>query len=460
MSAERFQDLVDDTFHQIESRLNGAAAGPLHAVRRKALEAFQRQGVPTTRHEEWKYTNILPSLGPDYRVQPITSILGAGNSDVRSHVALNDVHTHISLDAYRLQLINGRMNVSASVLPDDGSIEVQDLTDAYVNERPETEALLNALAPVNTHAFVAANAAMMDAGVVIRIRAGTALARPLHISAVSDASDGDVVSTPHILVVVEASATCMLIEEHVSAGDNASLTSSVTQIVAERDSKPTYVKIVGQGLNSTKVLDRSGSVTHIGHTSAIVHANAALTCVTFCLGGHLTRNELEIRLVESGAETHLYGLSVLSDNELADNHTLVDHVAPHCHSEEEYKGVYDGRSTGVFNGKIMVRPDAQKTTAYQSTRAVLLSPSAQINAKPQLEIFADDVKCSHGATCGQIDEDAVFYLQSRGIGHDDARALIVYAFAADIVKHVPHDVLRALVDRRIADKLDARPFDL
>lgn len=450
MSVEHFQHLVASTFQQIESRLNGSAAGPLHAVRRKGLDAFKLQGVPTIRHEEWKYTNVLPSLGTDYSVQRTDAIV-ADTPVAHNDATVDYSDATVAYDAYHIQLVNGRLDERSLLLPDDRSIDVQILNDAYILEHPEAVTWMNALAPVNTHPFVAANTAMMDGGVVIRVRDIFSHSLPLNIRVVSDARNGDVVSTPRILVVVEANAACTLIEEHVSLGSNASFLSSVTQIVAEANSKPTYVKIIGESPSPT---------THIGHTSAVVHKHASLTCVTLCLGGRLTRNELEIRLVESGAETHLYGLSVLADNELADNHTLVDHVAPHCHSEEEYKGVYDGRSTGVFNGKIMVRPDAQKTTAYQSNRSVLLSPTAQINAKPQLEIFADDVKCSHGATCGQIDEEAVFYLQSRGIGHDDARALIVYAFAADIVEHVPHAALRTLVDRRIADKLGAHPFDL
>ncbi len=452
MSVERFQQLVDNTFQQIESRLNGSAAGPLHAVRRKALEAFQHQGVPTTRHEEWKYTNVLPSLGADYTTAHADAVSNSTVALADRGVALAD-HGVVTaeFDAYRIQLINGRLDETASLLPDDESVDVQVLNDAYILKHPETATWIDTLAPVNTHPFVAANTAMMDGGIVIRVRDGCSQVLPLNIRVVTDARNGDIVSSPRILVVVEPNAVCTLIEEHITLGSHALFLSTVTQIVAEGNSKPTYVKIIDESL---------GSTTHIGHTSAVVHNHASLTCVTLCLGGRLTRNELEIQLVESGAETRLYGLSVLSDNELADNHTLVDHVAPHCHSEEEYKGVYNGRSTGVFNGKIMVRPDAQKTTAYQSNRSVLLSPNAQINAKPQLEIFADDVKCSHGATVGQIDEEAVFYLRSRGIGHDDARALIVYAFAADIVEHVPHAALRTVVDRRIADKLGAHPFDL
>lgn len=444
MSVEHFQHLVDTTFQQIESRLNGAAAGPLHAARREALEAFKLQGVPTTRHEEWKYTNVLPSLGAEYSIQRFEARADDAAEDTSLTRGMN-------YDAYRIQLVNGRLDERSLLLPDDGSVDVHVLNDAYIQAHPEAATWIDALTPVNTHPFVAANTAMMDGGVVIRVRRGFTHSLPLNLRVVTDTRNGAVVSTPRILIVVESNAVCTVIEEHISLGSYASFLSSVTQIVAEADSKPTYVKIIGETQSAT---------THIGHTSAVVHKHASLTCVTLCLGGRLTRNELEIRLVESGAETRLYGLSVLSDNELADNHTLVDHVAPHCHSEEEYKGVYDGRSTGVFNGKIMVRPDAQKTTAYQSNRSVLLSPTAQINAKPQLEIFADDVKCSHGATCGQIDEEAVFYLQSRGIGFDDARALIVYAFAADIVEHVPHAALRTLVDRRIAEKLGAHPFDL
>jgi Fe-S cluster assembly protein SufD len=250
--------------------------------------------------------------------------------------------------------------------------------------------------------------------------------------------------TPRVLVIADKTASATVIESHHTVGPNQGLGVAVVEVVAEAGSAVRYVKILNDAPNAS----------HIGSTSANVARDARVECATVVTGGRFVRNDLHIRLTEAGASGYLYGVSVLAGTSFADNHTVVDHIAPHCHSEELYKGVYDDASVGVFNGKIYVREDAQKTTAYQSNHALLLSEAAQINAKPQLEIWADDVKCSHGATTGQLDDEALFYLRARGVPEAEARKLLTHAFAAEVMDHLADDAIRAhltaLIDTALA----------
>jgi Fe-S cluster assembly protein SufD len=214
---------------------------------------------------------------------------------------------------------------------------------------------------------------------------------------------------------------------------------------------------VGEGshVSYVKIIDDTPALHHIGHVVASVAHSGTFTAHSINLNAGFIRNDAQIRLAGELSQGFLYGASILDQTQYVDNHTVVDHIVPHCHSEELYKGVYNGSSTGVFNGKIYVRPQAQKTTAYQSSHSLLLSGKAQVNAKPQLEIWADDVKCSHGATTGQLNEDAVFYLQARGIERSKAVSLLTFAFAAEVLDTLPYEELREHLMKRLSVKLGA-----
>jgi Fe-S cluster assembly protein SufD len=433
MAMEHFTTAVEGAFTILSEHVNGAASGALHTSRKQALGVLREVGVPTTRHEEWKYTNLAPLLANDFLpaigpTVPVTRTILDG-------LALSD------LDAWRIVLVNGVMQPSLSHLPDaEQDIQIEELSD-------ETSA--GTIAAATTNPFVAVNATLMSGGVSIRIRANAVVARPIHVRSIVQTEVGATLCTPRIVMHVGAHASCTLVETHHTVGRSKGLTAGVTEIDCAEGSSVTYTKILDDGENGH----------HIGTTAVNIARAAKATATTACLDGTFVRNDLVMRLNEPTAEAYLYGVSVLSGSQLADNHTVVDHRVPHCHSEELYKGLYDGRSVGVFNGKIFVREDAQKTTAYQSNHSLLLSDNAVVNAKPQLEIWADDVKCSHGATSGQLDPEAIFYLQSRGIGKDEARGLLTYAFAAEVAEHVAHDEVREHLERRIAEKLGARRFD-
>ncbi|CAN5401535.1 Fe-S cluster assembly protein SufD [soil metagenome] len=433
MAMEHFTTVIEGAFAILNERVNGASNGALHTARKNALANLLTTGMPTPRHEEWKYTNLAPILANDFLPAigpslPVTSSILEGL-------------TRWDFDTWRIVLVNGVMQRDLSSLPPDATrIAIEEFSDDVPGGH---------IASTEAYPFVAVNASLLSGGVVIRIRANSIIDTPIHVCSIVQTDVGNTISMPRIFVQLEHHAVCTVIETHHTVGRSKGLSASVTEIDCAEGSSVAYTKILDDGTNGH----------HIGTTAVNIARSAKAVATTACLDGAFVRNDVIMRLNEPSAEAYLYGVSVLNDAQVADNHTVVDHAAPHCHSEELYKGLYDGRSVGVFNGKIFVREDAQKTTAYQSNHSLLLSDNAVVNAKPQLEIWADDVKCSHGATTGQLNEEAVFYLQSRGIGKDEARGLLTYAFAADVAEHIEHAGVRELIERRIAEKLNARQFD-
>lgn len=276
----------------------------------------------------------------------------------------------------------------------------------------------------------------------------TAINHQVDLNVVANCETENVIQSNSLRVVVEQGASVTVVERHSVIGSNAFLDLFEISFDVRENASVEYIKL----------FDSPGAIRHFGHTSATLARESRFTSFAVCIDGAFVRNNLKISLKGEGAKAYLYGVSVLNESQFADNHTVVDHDIPRAHSEELYKAVYDGKSVGVFNGKIYVRPNAQKTTAYQSCKSILLSRNAQVNVKPQLEIWADDVKCSHGATTGKIDEEALFYLRTRGLTYNEARALITYAHTAEVVEHISSAVIRNSVERRIAQKLGTLPL--
>lgn len=445
MSREAFHIRVHDAHQRLSSRVNGSVDAPLHRQRVAALAAFLEQGVPTIRHEEWKYTNVLPFIGNAF----------VTGQDAASNVSAQDVSGVLdgladALDGgWRITCVNGCFDRLLSTIPNHvPGLSISPLTDALIARNPELISVAAALEDAVANPFAAANLSLADHGVVIRVAANTILERPIHIACITDVRSSDLLATPRIVIVADQGSSFDVIESHHTIGSMTALDISVVEVCVAANAHVRY----------HKVLDDTSALRHIGTTSAEVARDATFTAHTACLGGAFVRNDVSVRLCEPSSQGFLFGVSVLHEQEYADNHTSVDHRVPHCHSEELYKGIYDDSATGVFNGKIYVRPQAQKTTAYQSSHAILLSERAQMNSKPQLEIWADDVKCSHGATTGQLNEDAVFYLQSRGIDAAKARALMTYAFVAEAIERIELPSLRLYLEERIAHKLGAEPF--
>lgn len=353
----------------------------------------------TFRNEEWKYTNLAPLL----------NLYSTFTTDIAEANSLSSEQPEHSPN--RILVVNGIVKTIVPYASVVATANTREAVKGTATDSPFVKYL-------NSHA---------PSVVEIQIPDGVHVPSPIVVDIVTDGTLVSVVNATSIRLIVGKDATVVLKEQHHAIGNEQSISVSATDIVAKSGSTVHYIK-------HTQLPD---TLRHIGATTADVHAGAKVHTHTMCLGGPYVRNDVYIRLLESSAEAYLNGLSVLHDHEVADNHTAVDHMVPHCHSEELYKGIYHDASTGIFNGKIYVRPDAQKTTAYQSSRSLLLGDRAQVNAKPQLEIWADDVKCSHGATTGQLDTEALFYLRSRGLSLTKAKELLVEAFAQEMYDRLP-----------------------
>lgn len=412
------------------------ATGPesWSTLRQSAMERFEAIGLPNARTEAWRYTNLSKVLALPF--------VPASSSDSLSVSDLESLHV-VRHEGVQLVFENGRFRESMSRmegLPE--GVKVGSL--ARYHDHPKVKEYLQRNLPFDQEAFVALNTAFMPDGAFVFVPRSVRVDVPIHLVFVNDARHAATVVSPRNLIIAEESSAVTVVESwHSLSGSQAGFTNAVTETFAGQNAKLDLVKL--------QLEDRAA--LHIGHTQATVNRDATFNISTLTLGGALVRNNLGILLAEEHATAHLYGLYLVDGEQHVDNHTLVDHAVPNGFSNELYKGILDQRAEGVFSGKILVRKDAQKTNAYQSNKNILLSDEAVMNAKPQLEIFADDVKCSHGATTGQLDEEALFYLRSRGIGEAGARAFLNIAFAADVINNVPGETLREQLMQRIEQKL-------
>jgi len=409
---------------------------PFFAAQRvAAAEEFQRIGFPTTRHEEWKYTNVAPVLKTRLR-----------NSHPEEPQILDTVTAKklVKSDGILVVIENGRLNAAASTLSNlPAGLTINAFSELEKDAR--LAKYLGNYATVKNEPFVALNTSMLFDGVAIFVEAKTVISEQIHLLVVTTSADALAVQ-PRLLVVLGAHAECTVTEQHLFYGETLPhFTNLVAETVCETNAKLNYIKLE----------DTDSKAFMVNFHQAWIERDAYLHITTLCLNGALIRNNLHIRLNDQNCNAYLNGLYIVNGNQVVDNHSLVDHAFPNCYSSELYKGIIDDHGQGVFNGKIFVRQDAQKTNAYQSNKNLLLSNNASMNTKPQLEIFADDVKCSHGATTGQIDEEALFYLRARGIGELSARALLNHAFAANVIEQIADEAIRSVMLERLDRKLDA-----
>jgi Fe-S cluster assembly protein SufD len=404
------------------------------ATRLAAAEEFQRVGFPTTRHEEWKYTNLTPLLKTPLR---------SSHPEEPQILDATTAKSLLKTEGILVVIENGRLNTSASSVSSlPSGLTIQSFAE-LANDARLTKHLAS-YAPLKNEPFVALNTSMIFDGVAVFVDAKASIKEQIHILVVTTSADALAVQ-PRLLVVVGAHAECTITEQHLTYGNALPhFTNLVAETVCESNAKLNYVKLQ----------DTDTETFQVNFHQAALERDAYFHITTLCLNGALIRNNLHIRLNDQNCTAWLNGLYVVNGNQLVDNHSLVDHALPNCYSNELYKGIIDDHGQGVFNGKIFVRQDAQKTNAYQSNKNILLSNNASMNAKPQLEIFADDVKCSHGATTGQIDDDALFYLRARGIGEVNARALLNHAFAADVIEQIADEDIRAAMLGRLDRKLE------
>lgn len=429
--------LYDKLIAEFESTAHTSSIdGDLSKVRNDAFDLFKAAGFPTTKNEEWKFTNLTPFLKDEF-------FLAAGSKYQEAEIitAINKA-TVPGLDAYLLVLLNGRIQPALSVLPAEDQVRIQTLESVLDN--PAVQQSL-ALADTETNSMLALNTALFADGYYLEIRKNTVLDKPVQIIHLYTA-DENTLFQPRHLIVVNEHAKAELIETSIwLKGDKRVLLNSVTQVDLKENAQ----------LIQYNIQDNVSGERLVNYNQVKQERNSRYDNFTFNLpGAELIRNNLEIVLNGSQTETHLLGLYLVGDHQLTDNHTAIHHKFPHCESNEIYKGVLLDNGKAVFNGKVFVERPAQKTNAFQQNNNLLLSDKAQVFAKPQLEIFADDVKCSHGCTVGQFDPESLFYLRARGIGEESARKLLVEAFMFDVTQKISNEPVKEYVQSLIYKKME------
>ncbi len=422
---------------ELFQKSEGSAKGPswAHPIRKAAISRFAELGFPTTRDEEWKYTSLAPILKVPFRHARLAR--NGLNAEALAHMTFGEV------PCSRLVFVNGRYSRELSSLRSlPEGVKVESLASALNAGPKELEPHLARYASYDNHALVALNTAFMEDGAFVYIPEGQVVDEPIYLLFVSTAREEATVSYPRNLIVLEGDSQAMIIEGYIGLENEVYFTNAVTEIVAGENTVIDHYKLQRE----------SGEAFHIATLQAHLERSSNFSSYSISLGGALVRNDVNATLEGEGIECTLNGLYMVTDQQHVDNHTRIDHLGPHCSSRELYKGVLDGRARGVFNGKIYVHKPAQKTDARQTNKNLLLSENALINTKPQLEIYADDVKCTHGSTVGQLDKDAIFYLRSRGIGLGAARSLLTYAFASDIVNRIKVEAIRVELDKLLATR--------
>jgi Fe-S cluster assembly protein SufD len=400
-------------------------------ARERALANFECLGFPTTKLEQWRFTSVIPISEKAF----VLASDGVAGADKRFTSSLSG-------GAAVAVCVNGRFAPTLSTLDRlPKGVQVMSIEAALSSNPVLVEPYLVRLASSDTQAFTALNTAFLRDGVFISIAPRAVIETPIEVVFASVAEGKPTVSHPRLLVVAGESSQGQVLERYV--GNGATFSNAVTEVWLGANAVVDHYKVQEESAEALHV----GSMYFHGARSS----NFSSHSITF--GGALVRNEVLAVLGGEGIDCTLNGLYVARGRQLIDNHTTIDHVQPHCGSHEVYKGILGDQSRAVFNGRIVVRPDAQKTDAKQTNKALLLSDDAQINTKPELEIFANDVKCTHGAAIGQLDDDAVFYLRSRGLGYDEARALLVRAFAGDILNRIKIAPLREHLEAALTARL-------
>jgi Fe-S cluster assembly protein SufD len=412
-------------FGKFEKRVEAGTPPWVRDIRRRALERFRTLGYPTMRNEDWHFTSAAPIAEQEFHV---TEAPGG-------EVKVGDLEPfQFAEKAWpTLVFVNGRFSEDLSTfttLP--AGVRVMELARAWKEQPALLERHLSKVADFEQAAFTALNTAFMLDGAVVHVAANAVLEAPLHLLFVSDAYAAKTVAHPRTLIVAEHHANATILESYVSLGEARYFTNAVTEVVLEE----------GAQLRHYRIQRESERAFHVGTTEVHQARGSLYKSFSFATGARLARINIYTKLQGEGSEVWLDGLYMVDGEQHVDHQTRILHLQPNCASHEVYKGVLDGMSHGVFNGQVFVDPIAQKTDGKQTNNNLLLSDHARVDTKPQLEIFADDVKCTHGATVGRIDEMALFYMKSRGIGAQMARELLTYAFAADVIERIELDSVR------------------
>lgn len=425
-----------DKFGVFEKRLNGGSSAPIHKIRKDAISKFSGLQFPTTRNEEWKYTSIAPLLKHTFTP-----------AENKPEVKKEDIGKLLfdELEHSLLVFVNGFFSEDLSDLKDlPAGVIAGSIADAIESHSEIMDKHFSRYADYKDQIFTALSTAYTRDGAFIYIPDGQIIKEPIHIVYLSSTGNEKTLIQPRNLFVAGKNSQATIIEHYSSADEGIYFTNTVTEIFTAENAV----------LDHIKLQDESRNAFHIARMEVDQERNSNFSSNMISFGADLSRNDFNTRFNDSGGECTLNGLFMIDGNQLFDVHTMIDHAEPYCNSHEHYKGILDGKSRGVFNGKVMVRPDAQKTNAFQENNNIILSDNALVNTKPQLEIFADDVKCSHGATIGQIEDEALFYLKSRGIGDKIARGMLIHAFASDVVNSIKVETIRNYLEEILTNKFN------
>jgi Fe-S cluster assembly protein SufD len=410
-------------------------------VRKAGLASFAAAGFPTLTDEDWRFTNVAPITKLNFSFAPPAAVNGA-----ESKVLEDSVFTQ--LPGHRLVFVNGHFSAKLShIKPVTGGVRIESLAAALSSDATVIEKHLGKYAQTGENSFAALNQAYFSDGAFVFVPEGVEVAEPVQLIYISSAKQAGETILPRNLVIAGANSKLTVVESYVSTGNVAYFTNAVTEILAGDNAVVEHVKLQDEAASAYHIATIAGE---FGRTSNVrIHS--------FALGAKLSRNNIRTKLAGEGLECVLNGLYLTRDEQLADHHMIVEHAQPHCASHEYFNGILDDKSKGVFHGRILVREIAQKTDAKQTNKNLLLSDDAAADTKPQLEIYADDVKCTHGATIGQLNDESIFYLRSRGLDTETAKRMLIHAFAGEIIERIKCAPAREVIDKLVWDRLEANP---
>ena len=416
-------------FNQIEQ-----LKSTLSSERAEALSQFLAAGFPTKKDEEYKYTDLSEAVNKQYSLVPKQEF----------HITKEQLdQLHLGEEHFDfIVFVNGKFQKALSKISVENA-EFLTLNNAFSSNKDLVEKYFNQIKPKNT-AFTALNDALFSDGFFLFVPKNTVIEKPIHLFYISENQDENVFYTTRNLLIVEEGVKVEVIESHHNFDETYTFTNSVTEIFVGKNAKADWHKL--QNDSQTTYL--------VDSTFAKQERDSLATVNTFAFGGKLVRNNLDFIHTGENINSFMNGITIIGNEQLVDHHTAVHHNEPNCESYQNYKGVFKDKAHGVFNGKVFVNKIAQKTNAYQQNNNILLSEGATIDTKPQLEIFADDVKCSHGCTVGQLNDEALFYLRARGISKKEAQALLLYAFANDAMENIDIEPLKLKVAKLLAEKLE------
>ncbi len=438
--ATQKENLYHSAFNQLQNDAVTRAPAWLSQLRERAMQHFSEVGFPSVKEEEWKYTNVAPIVKADFAPEGLAIKPSETGVELQSFVASQGDHVN------QMVFVDGVLSSQLSslqALPE--TVAALDLNEAVVDPlyADKVRTHLARQADYVANGFTALNTAFINGGAFVFIPAGVNVSEPIHLLFI--ATRENKASFPRILIVAEENSSATVVENYVSTSDRY-FTNAVVEIVVKDAAR----------LEHFKVQRESVAAFHIANTAIGLGRNSNYDSTTITFGASISRHDLSVTMDHEGAECTVDGLYLVTGDQHADTHSVIDHRMPHCTSRQLYKGILDGKSRAVFNGKVFVRHNAQQTDAMQTNKNLLLSNEARVDTKPQLEILADDVKCAHGAAVGQISEDELFYLETRGIHPDLGRNLLTYGFAEEVIEKIKVDSIRKQLDEAVLSRLNAR----